>query len=53
VREFITLKKIIQRGSGELVLCDMDPQIHEIFEITSLDKIFKIMNEEQQALQAF
>ena len=29
------------------------PQIHEVFEITKLDKLFNIQKEEQAALQAF
>ena len=40
-------------GRGRLILCNIDPQIHEVFEITKLDKFFKIMKEEQAALQAF
>jgi len=40
-------------SGGKLILCNIDPQIHEVFEITKLDKFFKIMKEEQQALQAF
>lgn len=38
---------------GKLILCKIDPQIFEVFEITKLDKFFKIMKEEQTALQAF
>src|SRR5208282_2768397 len=38
---------------GKLILCNIDPQIHEVFEITKLDKFFKIMKDEQTALQAF
>src|SRR5262245_5730124 len=51
--KLITLNKKVQSGKGKLILCNIDPQIHEVFEITKLDKFFKIMKEEQQALQAF
>ena len=51
--KLITLNKKLQQAQGKLILCNIDPQIHEVFEITKLDKFFKIMKEEQQALQAF
>jgi len=51
--KLITLNKKLQQAGGRLVLCNIDPQIHEVFEITKLDKFFKIMKEEQAALQAF
>src|SRR6202045_3218314 len=51
--KLITLNKKLQAVGGRLILCNIDPQIHEVFEITRLDKFFKIMKEEQQALQAF
>ena len=38
---------------GRLILCNIDPQIYEVFEITKLDKFFNIQKEEQAALQAF
>src|SRR5215813_13012952 len=51
--KLITLNKKLQTAGGKLILCNIDPQIHEVFEITKLDKFFKIMKEEQAALQAF
>lgn len=51
--KLITLNKKLQQAQGKLILCNIDPQIHEVFEITKLDKFFKIAKEEQQALQAF
>jgi anti-sigma B factor antagonist len=51
--KLITLNKKLQQGQGKLVLCNIDPQIHEVFEITKLDKFFKIKKDEQEALQAF
>jgi anti-sigma B factor antagonist len=49
----VTLNKKIQASGGKLVLCNIDPQIREVFEITKLDKLFVIRGEEQEALQAF
>jgi anti-sigma B factor antagonist len=51
--KLITLNKKLQTAKGRLILCNIDPQIHEVFEITKLDKFFNIQKEEQTALQAF
>ncbi len=51
--KLITLNKKLQASKGRLILCNIDPQIHEVFEITKLDKFFNIQKEEQMALQAF
>src|SRR6266498_5877373 len=31
--KFITLNKKLQQAGGKLILCNIDPQIHEVFEI--------------------
>jgi anti-sigma B factor antagonist len=51
--KLITLNKKIQAVGGKLVLCNIDPQIREVFEITRLDKLFIIRGDEQEALQMF
>ena len=51
--KLITLNKKLQAVGGRLILCNIDPRIHEVFEITKLDKFFNIQKEEQAALQAF
>ena len=51
--KLITLNKKLQAAGGRLILCNIDPQIYEVFEITKLDKFFNIQKEEQAALQAF
>lgn len=51
--KFITLNKKVAAAGGKLVLCNIDPQIYEVFEITKLNKLFNIQKEEQAALQAF
>ncbi len=51
--KLITLNKKAQEAKGRLILCNIDPQIHEVFEITRLDKFFNIQKDEQTALQAF
>lgn len=51
--KLITLNKKLQTAGGRLILCNIDPQIYEVFEITKLDKFFNIQKEEQAALQSF
>jgi anti-sigma B factor antagonist len=51
--KLITLNKKLAAVNGRLVLCNIDPQIYEVFEITKLNKLFNIQKEEQAALQAF
>src|SRR5579884_1436972 len=38
--KFITLNRKVSQSGGRLVLCDIDPQIREVFEITKLNKVF-------------
>jgi len=51
--KLITLNKKIQTAGGKLILCNIAPQIHEVFAITKLDKFFKIRKDEQTGLQEF
>lgn len=51
--KLITLNKKANTSGGKLVLCNIRPEIKEVFEITKLDKFFKIKDDEQVGLQAF
>jgi anti-sigma B factor antagonist len=51
--KLIALHKKLQAVGGRLILCNIDDEIYEVFEITRLDKFFNIQKEEQAALQAF
>jgi anti-sigma B factor antagonist len=51
--KLISLERKVKAVGGKLILCNIAPQIHEIFEITKLDSRFNIQKEEQAALQAF
>ena len=51
--KLITLNKKVNAVGGRLILCNIDQQIYEVFEITKLNKLFNIQKEEQTALQAF
>src|SRR6202162_909517 len=47
--KLITLNKKLQAAGGKLILCNIDPQIYEVFEITKLKKLFNIHKEEETA----
>ena len=51
--KLITLNKKLGQAGGKLILCNISPEILEVFEITKLDKFFNIQKEEQAALQSF
>jgi anti-sigma B factor antagonist len=51
--KLITLNRKLQGVGGRLVMCGIAKEIREVFEITKLDKLFKIFADEQSALQAF
>jgi anti-sigma B factor antagonist len=51
--KFISLNKKVQTAGGKLVMCNINEDIFEVFEITRLDRLFKIEKDEQSALQAF
>ena len=51
--KFITLNKKVQGAGGKLVMCNINEDIFEVFEITKLNKLFNIQTDEQTALQAF
>ena len=38
--KFITLEKTMQGNGGKMVICQVDPQIFEVFKITRLNKFF-------------
>lgn len=38
-------------GKGELVLCSLNSNIHNLFQLTRMDRIFSIQDNRQDALQ--
>jgi len=49
----ITLHKRVREKKGELRLCGISPSIYEVFVITRLNEIFRIVQTRQQALADF
>jgi anti-sigma B factor antagonist len=51
--KLINLNKKVRAVSGQLRLCCIKPDIYEVFEITKLNKVFQIHDDEQGAVEAF
>src|ERR1700716_3416885 len=43
--KLITLNKKLQQVGGRLILCNIDAQIKEVFEITKLNRLFTIFDD--------
>lgn len=48
----IRISKKSYENNGKLLLCNIDPKIHQIFEITRLDQVFAIYDTQEQALES-
>jgi anti-sigma B factor antagonist len=51
--KLITLNKRIKEENGELKLCNIIPEIYEVFRITKLNRLFEIFDDMEQALRRF
>ncbi len=51
--KLITLDKKMKTKSGKLRLCNIRPEIYEVFAITRLNRLFDIKDEEADALAGF
>ena len=49
----IGLLKRIRSDRGRIVICGMKPDLHKVFKITNLDKLFTFYDTEGQALRSF
>jgi anti-anti-sigma factor len=50
---FILLNKRVMKSGGKLVLCEMRPEIYEVFSLTNLTSFFTICDDRETALAAF
>jgi anti-sigma B factor antagonist len=51
--KLITLERKVKAHNGQMKLCSIRPQIHEVFLITKLNRLFDIRTDEADALAAF
>lgn len=52
LRVFLIALKMLMGSNGKLHLCEMQPAIKVIFDISNFSSIFKIFESEEEALQA-
>ncbi|HNR31878.1 MAG TPA: STAS domain-containing protein, partial [Candidatus Hydrogenedentes bacterium] len=46
--ELLRINKIVQEAEGQMRICAVAPNIREIFEITNLDKLFVLSEDDAQ-----
>ena len=51
--KLITLERKVKDHGGKLKLCNIRPEIYEVFALTKLNKLFDIKEDEADALAAF
>jgi anti-sigma B factor antagonist len=51
--KLIVVHKRVMQHHGQLKLCGIKPSIREVFEITKLDKVFDIYEDEDDAMSDF
>jgi anti-sigma B factor antagonist len=51
--KLITMEKKVKGARGKLRLCSIRPEIMEVFAITKLNKLFKICDDQEKALEGF
>lgn len=49
----ITINNRVRQRGGQLRLSNIDPQIHEVFVITKLNKLFQIHDDAERAAKSF
>lgn len=53
LNKLIILDKKVKAAGGKMRLCNLKPEIYEVFAITRLNQLFDIKTTEQEALGAF
>jgi anti-sigma B factor antagonist len=51
--KLITMEKKVKAAKGKLRLCCIRPEIYEVFAITKLNRLFKIYEDQERALDGF
>ena len=53
LNKLIILDKKVKAHTGKMRLCNLKPEIYEVFAITKLNKLFDIKDDEADALASF
>jgi anti-sigma B factor antagonist len=51
--KLITLDRKVKSAKGRLKMCNIRPEILEVFQVTKLNKVFDIRADESEAIAAF
>jgi anti-sigma B factor antagonist len=51
--KLITLDRKVKSHKGRLKMCNIRPEIYEVFQITKLNKVFDIRKDQAEGLSAF
>jgi anti-sigma B factor antagonist len=51
--KLITLDRKVKASKGRMKMCNIRPEIFEVFQITKLNKVFDIRKDEAEAMTAF
>ena len=51
--KLITMDKKVKGAKGRLKLCNVRPDIYEVFAITKLNKLFDMHEDQERALESF
>jgi anti-anti-sigma factor len=52
LRVFLILLKSMKRSGGEIVLCNLQPSVKDIFDMAGFSRLFKIFNSREEAFKA-
>jgi anti-anti-sigma factor len=47
---FVTLGKLVRQKGGQIIFCNVDPTVHEVFRISKLDSMFEFVSDRPAAL---
>lgn len=53
LNKLISLQKAVKESAGCVRICNVHPQIREVFALTRLDRLFEIVKSEEAALKLF
>ena len=53
IAKLFMLNKKIQQAKGQLKFCSIDSELRDIFKMTGLERMVKIFDDEQDALDSF
>lgn len=51
--KLMTLSRLVIEARGQLKLCSLEPQFHDILRTTRLSEVFEIYDDEEMALASF